>query len=76
MESGVVGFCVKPIEFGSTETKKVSFFRTLLLLILTINQRRIKKAFWNLILVVQVALYILDKIMSTDQGLYYCCVLA
>ncbi|CAD5320154.1 unnamed protein product [Arabidopsis thaliana] len=45
MESGVVGFCVKPIEFGSTETKKV-------------------------------ALYILDKIMSTDQGLYYCCVLA
>ncbi|CAL9235265.1 unnamed protein product [Arabidopsis halleri] len=45
MESGAVGFCAKPVEFGSIETKTV-------------------------------AVYILDKIMSTDEGLHYCCVLA
>ncbi|CAE6025499.1 unnamed protein product [Arabidopsis arenosa] len=45
MESGAVGFCAKPVEFGSVETKTV-------------------------------AVYILDKIMSTDEGLHYCCVLA
>lgn len=40
MESGAVGFCAKPVDFGSIETKTVSFFRPLLLLIMTINQRR------------------------------------
>ncbi|XP_010510000.1 PREDICTED: cell differentiation protein RCD1 homolog [Camelina sativa] len=45
MDTSAVSHCVKPIEFGSTDSKTV-------------------------------AVFILHKIMSTDEGLQYCCVLA